>query len=72
MSLRDLDNTCRDVLIDLYDGSRLTVDTLPYTEEFERLRAEFNRRTSKSLSNHDFWIALSSLRKAGLLRRKER
>lgn len=72
MGWKELDSACRAALIELYDGCALTVDDLPYTPEFDRMLADFNRRTGKSLDHHDFWRALSSARKSGALPRKER
>ncbi len=72
MGWKELDQTGRDVLIELYNRATLTADELPYTPEFEAMVAEFNRRTGRSLSQHDFWRALSSARKSSSLGRKER
>ncbi len=72
MTWAELDHTGREVLIELYAAEPRTVDDLPYTIEFERMREAFNRRTGMDLSAHDFWRALSSARKTGTLRRKER
>jgi hypothetical protein len=72
MGWRELDTAARDVLIALYSTAAHTVDDLPYTPEFDRLLVEFNRRTGNALTHHDFWRALSSARKTGVLKRKER
>lgn len=62
----------KQLLIELYERTRKTVDDLPYTEQFERLYESFIQRTGLNLNRHDFWRALSSQRKAGRLVRKER
>lgn len=59
-------------LRDLYAASPRTVDDLPYTEDFESLFVQFVARTGLTLTRHDFWRALSSLRKKRSLPRKER
>ncbi|MBX3408640.1 MAG: hypothetical protein KF859_01990 [Phycisphaeraceae bacterium] len=72
MGWKELDSAARAFLIDLYAKSSLTVDDLPYTREFDAMLAEFNTKTGKKLSQHEFWRAISSARKTGKLRRKER
>lgn len=67
-----MDATSRETLAGLYAEGPLTVDDLPYTPEFDRMLAEFNARTGKQLSPHEFWRALSSARKTGQLPRKVR
>lgn len=56
----------------LYAASPRTVDDLPYTEDFESLFVQFVARTGLTITRHDFWRALSSLRKKRSLPRKER
>ncbi|MCX5654928.1 MAG: hypothetical protein NTY65_09810 [Planctomycetota bacterium] len=65
-------NADKDLVGELYAQVARTVDDLPYTDEFERLHAEFMSRTGRQISHHDFWRALSSARKATRLIRKER
>ena len=72
MGWKELDQASRDVLGAIYAAAALTVDDLPYTEEFDRMLAEFRRRTGHQISPHEFWRALSSARKTGQLARKER
>lgn len=72
MAWKELDEAERETLIALYAACPTTVDDLPYTDEFERLYAEFIHRTGRVLSLHDFWKALASARKTGKLVRKER
>jgi len=67
-----LSNAHREIVADLYARTSATVDDLPYTDEFDRLHAEFEARTGRILSKHDFWRALSNARKANRLIRKER
>ena len=56
----------------MYGQARKTLDDLPYTEEFEQLHAKFIARSGTAISRHGLWRALTNLRKAGRLVRKER
>ena len=60
------------LLNELYSDCPRTLDDLPYTAEFNRLHEQFIARTGKAVSRHDVWRALSNLRKASKLPRKER
>lgn len=60
------------VLIELYATCPRTLDDLPYTAEFSRLYEQFMARTGKTVTQHDVWRALSNLRKASRLVRKQR
>lgn len=62
----------KQLLVELYERTRKTVDDLPYTEEFERLYESFIQRSGVSLNRHDVWRALASRRKARRLIRKVR
>jgi hypothetical protein len=62
----------KQLLAELYERTRKTVDELPYTEEFERLYESFIQRSGLSLVRHDVWRALASQRKASRLVRKIR
>jgi len=62
----------KQLLAELYERTRKTVDELPYTEEFERLYESFLQRSGVSLIRHDVWRALASQRKASHLVRKIR
>lgn len=62
----------KSILCDLYRRTKRTVDDLPYTEEFESLYTQFVARTGLTMTRHDVWRCLSSLRKASQLVRKER
>jgi hypothetical protein len=57
---------------ELYTRSSRTVDDLPYTDEFDRLYAEFVARSGRRITQHDFWRAIANARKAGRLVRKAR
>jgi hypothetical protein len=72
MSPPYLSRAHEEMLIELYGQAAKTLDDLPYTEEFERLHAEFVARSGKAMNHHDLWRALSNLRKARRLVRKER
>lgn len=67
-----ISNEHKQLLVELYQRTRKTVDDLPYTEEFEKLYESFLQRTGLNLNRHDFWRILSSQRKASRLVRKER
>jgi hypothetical protein len=60
------------ILVELYKRTEMTVDDLPYTEEFERLYESFVQRSGVSFTRHDVWRALASQRKASRLIRKVR
>jgi hypothetical protein len=62
----------KQMLVELYQRTRKTVDDLPYTEEFERLYESFTQRSGLNMNRHDVWRALASQRKASRLVRKER
>ena len=62
----------KQLLIELYERTRMTVDDLPYTEEFERLYESFIQRSGLNMNRHDVWRALASQRKGSRLVRKVR
>jgi hypothetical protein len=68
----NISNAHKQVLAELYQQTRLTVDQLPYTDEFERLYTEFVARTGRALTRNDVWRALANVRKRSGLVRKER
>lgn len=70
--LRDLSDAHRQLIADLYAGSSLSRDDLPYTDEFNRIHTAFCEQSGRKLSQHDFWRALASIGKGAGLRRKER
>jgi hypothetical protein len=72
MAHLSLSNAHKELVAELYARARRTVDDLPYTDEFDQLHAEFEARSSRQISKHDFWRALSICRKASRLVRKER
>ncbi len=55
---------------DLLANSLLPRDAIPYTDEFKRLKVEFETRTGESIKNEDFWLALSYIGKQGGLGKK--
>lgn len=67
-----LDPDAKQLLAELYERTRRTVDELPYTDEFERLFESFLGRTGLNLSRNQVWRALASQRKASRLERKKR
>jgi hypothetical protein len=67
-----LSNAERDLLAELYRQMHMTVDELPYTEEFETLYAAFLERTQRRMSRQEVWRALAGARKASRLVRKRR
>jgi len=62
----------KDILADLYTRTNMTVDDLPYTDEFEELYKGFIARSGLTMSRHDVWRALANRRKASKLVRKTR
>jgi hypothetical protein len=72
MSATRLSRAHEEILIEMYRQTAKTLDDLPYTEQFDQLRAEFVSRTGRQLTHHDLWRALLNLRKARRLVRKER
>jgi hypothetical protein len=72
MSAAYFSSADEEVLVELYAKSPRTLDDLPYTGEFSRLHEQFIARTGKVVTRHDVWRALSNLRKASRLPRKER
>lgn len=72
MSRLYLSNAHKEIVTELYARTTSTVDDLPYTDELDRLHSEFEYRSGRSISKHDFWRALSNARKANRLIRKER
>jgi hypothetical protein len=61
-----------EILSELYARTPKTLDDLPYTEDFETLYTAFIARSGKIMTRHDVWRALTNLRKARKLVRKER
>jgi len=72
VSTKYLSRAHEEMLIELYGQTAKTLDDLPYTEDFEQLHAKFVARSGLGLNHHDLWRALSNLRKARRLVRKER
>jgi hypothetical protein len=62
----------KEILTELYAGTKRTVDDLPYTEEFETLYKSFIARSGMSMTRHDVWKALAGRRKQSKLVRKQR
>jgi hypothetical protein len=62
----------KELLGELYGRTAKTADDLPYTEEFESLYTAFIARSGLIMTRHDVWRALTNLRKARKLVRKER
>lgn len=61
------------LLIRLYDEQPLTIDKLPYTDEFNKLVADFRSATKTWTTHRRLYNTLMTLRKAGrLLRKTER
>ncbi len=67
-----LNNDQKKVIKELYARTCHTVDSLPYTSEFDSMYTSFIDTTCRNITKHDFWRAISGLRKAGQLPRKVR
>jgi hypothetical protein len=63
----DLSDSQIDVLSELYAEADCTLDDPPYTEEFERLYAQFLARAGVSFNRRHVWKPLSNARKASKL-----
>ncbi len=59
-------------LADCYLQHGVAADQLPYTEEFEQLYEDVQRRTSSTLTRAEFWRLLANARKRGALPRLSR
>lgn len=70
--MQKLDAAERKIAIDLYSMNNLTVDDLPYSDEFDAMFEQFRSCTGRDISRHEFWKALANLRKASQLVRKKR
>ncbi|MBI5863499.1 MAG: ATP-binding protein [Planctomycetes bacterium] len=55
----------KEFVLKLLAEIELPRDALPYTEPFDKLKADFERRQNVSLDNVDFWRMLSSVGKGG-------
>ena len=55
-----------------YRRQGVAADQLPYTEDFERLWEEVQRRTGAALTRAEFWRLLANARKRGALPRLTR
>jgi hypothetical protein len=69
---RDLNEVQLDRLCDLYAGVNLSLDDLPYTDEFEELYQQFLESAGVNMERHFVWKALCNCRKASRLIRKSR
>lgn len=58
-------------LNELYWDADCPLDSLPYTDTFEKLHGLFGHETGLNASRHSVWRALVGQRKAGKLRRPE-
>ena len=72
MAKVNLSNAHKRMLAQLYDQTPLTVDDLPYTDDFETLYTAFIARSGLTMTRHDVWKALAGVRKASRLPRKKR
>ena len=71
MTHLDLSDDQLAILAECYTDSFLALDRLPYTRQFEVLCERF-RGSGLQINRHYVWRALSNLRKANKLVRKER
>ncbi len=72
MTKVSLGSAHKKMLAELYDQTPLTVDDLPYTEDFETLYTAFVARSGLTMTRHDVWKALAGCRKASRLSPKHR
>jgi hypothetical protein len=59
-------------LAECYRHQGVAADQLPYTEEFDQLHEEVQRRTGLALTRAEFWRLLANARKRGVLPRLAR
>lgn len=62
----------RDVIHGIMESTDFTRDALPYTDEFDRLHAEYQKTSGSTISQHDFWRLLSNAAKRGGWKGKRR
>ena len=62
----------KNLLVKLYGEQSLTVDHLPYTDEFEHMHKVVLERSETPLNYHAVWELLIFLRKAGRLELKDK
>lgn len=60
----------KSLVLGLLNDCELPRDALPYTEEFDRLKARFERKRQTTIKDVDFWRMLSSIGKGGGLAKK--
>lgn len=60
----------RKLIVSLYEQQSLTLDMLPYTDQFDWMLNEFCCETHADVSPADFWRALVRIRKGGYLPNK--
>jgi hypothetical protein len=60
------------LLATIYQTAGIPLDKLPYTEDFEKLHAEFCVQSRCAVTMRQLWQELVSLRKSGLLPRLQR
>ncbi len=65
-------NQRRDVIRAIMESTEFTRDALPYSDEFDRLQAEYQNTSGSTISQHDFWRLLSNAAKRGGWKGKRR
>jgi hypothetical protein len=66
------DEALLSTLAECYLGQGIVADRLPYTDAFERLLEDVQRRTGMKFGHAAFWLLLTNARKRGLLPRMVR
>lgn len=62
----------RDAVRAIMESTEFTRDALPYSEEFDRLKGEYEQGSGSTISQHDFWRLLSNAAKRGGWKGKRR
>lgn len=60
------------VIPDLYRESNVPADQLPYTDAFDAMYLEYERRTGERVTKNEFWRRICQSRKSGDLPRLRR
>lgn len=70
LTFRELGDNHREILIGLYRASPEPLDSLPYSDAFERLYSSFVLNTRLPIDRTNVWKSLCALRKTKKLKRK--
>ncbi|MBN2296202.1 MAG: hypothetical protein JXM70_27475 [Pirellulales bacterium] len=66
------DKATQEHIRELLQAVEVARDSLPYTEEFDKLKTDFYDRTFKKLSDSELWLAILSVSKKGGIKGKKK